>query len=285
MKLGFVVLVYGKPDMVKECISFLKKINGIEEASIVVVDNCSPDNTYDLLTNWFRDEKNLYLLRNTSNQGFAKGNNLGYAYAREKLGCDYLIVMNSDVFIKDKQFIEHILEDKNVLNKYEIVGPDIVNLDEHHSNPLATTPLSNSVIRKAIFLNDISVLYYKLGIHRILKRKKYRRNYVNDPQTIVENILPHGACIIYTNKWVEKENKAFYPGTFLFCEELFLYDYIMKKNYKSIYWPSLVVNHIGDGSIEGDKPDKKIFINTCHRKSLKLLLKFRKDIIGKWEND
>lgn len=283
MKLGFVVLVYGKPTMAKECVNYLKQLNGINESSIVIVDNCSPDNTYSLLLEWFEKEPNIHVIHNESNQGFARGNNLGYVYAKEQLGCDFLVVMNSDVYIKDVSFIEYIKNNVSVLEQYEVIGPDIVNLDGHHSNPLSLSALSNSVIKKTILLNDVSVFFYKLGLNRFIKRKTVRQNNANEIQKTQENIMPHGACVIYTSKWVKNQNKAFYPETFLFCEELFLYDYILAKGYKSFYCPGLIVNHIGDGSIDGDKAEKKVFINSCHSKSLKLLLRFRKDTIGNWE--
>lgn len=285
MKIGFVVLVYGKPMMARESVGYLKQIDGIEEASIVVVDNCSPDNTCDLLIEWFGKDTNIHIMQNKSNQGFAKGNNLGFLYAKNQLGCDFMVVMNSDVYIKDTQFIQRIKDNPQILDNYEVIGPDIVNNDGHHSNPLAVAPLSSSLIRKTVVLNDVSVLFYKLGLHRLIRRNNTRRNNAADIQKVQENIMPHGACVIYTPKWVKNQDKAFYPETFLFCEELFLYDYILAKGYKSIYWPELVVNHIGDGSIDGDKPAKKIFINSCHSKSLKTLLKFRKDIIGNWEKE
>lgn len=283
MKLGFVILVYGKSSMAKECIDYLLKLEKIENTSIVVVDNCSPDNTYSLLVKWYNTNDRIHIIHNESNQGFAKGNNLGYAYAREKLKCDCIVVMNSDVYIKDRHFIIHLKHDAQKLEQYEVIGPDIVNPDGCHSNPLSLGSKSNMAIRKEIFLNDISVWYYKLGIYRFIKRSTKRRHNAKDIQYGQNNIVPHGACVIYTARWIEKEKKAFYPGTFLFCEEFFLYDYIQAKGYQTIYWPDLIVNHIGDGSINGEVAKKKIFINSCHSKSLSKLLTFRKNIINNWE--
>lgn len=282
MKLGFVILVYGKASMAKECIDYLQALDNNKDSSIVIVDNCSPDNTYELLTDWFDGNDNVHIIHNTTNQGFAEGNNIGYTYAKEQLHCDWIVVMNSDVFIKDKKFITILKKEATILANYEVIGPDIVNLDGHHSNPLSTTQKSTLAIRREILLNDISILYYKLGLYRFIKRHSKRRNNASDDQKTQVNIIPHGACIIYTPNWVNKENKAFYSGTFLFCEEWFLFDYIVAKGYKSIYFPKLIINHILDGSIDGDKPSKKIFINSCQSRSLKLLLKFRQDIIGNW---
>lgn len=285
MKLGFVILVYGKASMAKECVDYLRALEDGNDASIVIVDNCSPDNTYELLTDWFGGDDKIHIIRNTTNQGFAKGNNLGYAYARENLNCDWIVVMNSDVYIKDQKFITILKENANYLRNYEVIGPDVVNLDGHHSNPLGITQKSTYALRKEILLNDISVLYYRLGLYRIIKRHNKRRNNASDVQKSQVNIIPHGACVIFTPRWVRKENKAFYSGTFLFCEEFFVYDYSLTKGYKTLYYPALAVKHIGDGSIDGNKPSKKIFINSCHSRSLRLLLRFRKDIIGNWEKD
>lgn len=282
MNIGFVVLVYGKAGMSIECINNLKKLYGIKTCQIIVVDNCSPDDTYEQLHNKFSSDTNLHLLKNKSNEGFARGNNLGYRYAKESLACDWIVVMNSDVFIEDQSFIDKIKQKEAQLINYELVAPDVVNPDGRHNNPLAISACSDEQLDKQIKMNDISVLYYKLWLHKIFPRKSRRVNNTGEPQREMVNIMPHGACVIYTPNWTSVEDKAFYPGTFLFCEELFLYDYMLAKGYSSIYLPSLVVNHIGDGSINGEKRSKKIFINSCHSKSLRLLRDFRKDIIGNW---
>ncbi len=52
------------------------------------------------------------------------------------------------------------------------------------------------------------------------------------------DFVPHGVCIIFSNKWLKKQSFLYPPYTFLFGEEEILYDYYKKIIIK---W-SLMIN-------------------------------------------
>ena len=68
---GFVVLHYGGIETTKECIAGIQYICG-ENSEIVVVDNCSPDGSGRKLQDYYIDQKEVYVLLNSSNLGFAR---------------------------------------------------------------------------------------------------------------------------------------------------------------------------------------------------------------------
>lgn len=288
MKIGFVILCYGHPQMVTECVDYLEKIKGFENTAVVIVDNCSPDNTYDVVKSRISGLKNICLLKNKANEGFARGNNFGYKYAREVMGCECIIVMNSDVLIEDVDFIIKL---KGCLKKYDdisIIAPDALGRNNRHSNPLCDGKFSKPEIYRQILMNQVSVYLLRAGINYFCLTKKKETTNATEEQHIKYNIIPHGCCVIYTPFWTKTEPIAFYPRTFLFCEEFFLYDYAMAKGYRTAYLPTLQVRHIGDASIDsnvGNERKKRIFVNSSQAKSLRLLLKFENDVINNWCNE
>lgn len=284
MKVGFVVLGYGNFPMFAECVDWLMKIDDFGQCEIVLVDNCSPDGTGDKLKAKTAGIKNITVLKNSENQGFAKGNNLGYQYARNVLHCETVVVMNSDVFIKDPSFyniLVHLVEQNKDVS---IIAPDILGAGDRHTNPYRVTPVSIKEARKRIFIKILLTLLIRMGVNYKSKKNALKIN-AGDKQIRVDGVVPHGACVIFCNKWVDNEEKAFYPGTFLYHEEFFLDEYLRKKKYLSSYFPELIVKHIGDASLDNairQESRKKLFVLQSQIQSLKLYLKFVKNPVKYW---
>jgi GT2 family glycosyltransferase len=77
---------------VDECVRSLGKSSAASSTEIIVVDNASSDGTAELIEEALPQ---AHLIRNASNLGFARGNNLGIARSRGK----YLFLINSDVTV------------------------------------------------------------------------------------------------------------------------------------------------------------------------------------------
>ena len=58
-----------------------------------------------------------------------------------------------------------------------------------------------------------------------------------------KDIVPFGACLIFTPLFVEKEEKAFEPETQFFYEEYILTLRCQQKGYNIVYDPSMSVKH------------------------------------------
>ena len=58
-----------------DCISSLEKIK-YNDYRIIIVDNCSTDNSIDKLNNYIDGNEKVILIKNEENNGFAGGNNL-----------------------------------------------------------------------------------------------------------------------------------------------------------------------------------------------------------------
>jgi len=72
----FIILVnYNGADDTIECINSIKKIS-YSNYEIIVVDNCSTDNSVSVLEN-FSLEADFTLIKSDKNEGFSAGNNIG----------------------------------------------------------------------------------------------------------------------------------------------------------------------------------------------------------------
>ena len=102
----------------------------------------------------------------------------------------------------------------------------------------------------------------------------YRVHYENGKQE-EQNVAVHGCAIIFSKKYVKKFPNVFYPNTFLFHEEDFLYYRIKKEKLLSLYSPEIEIVHKEGGSLEKmfkkNKRKKLLFRTEEIIKSLLLL--------------
>ena len=105
---AFVILHYRAAEMTRTCVERIRALNGSNY--IVIVDNASPNGTGELLAEEYAGEDNITVLLNQENAGFARGNNLGIRWVCENLKADFVVVLNNDVEILQKDFAVRIGE-------------------------------------------------------------------------------------------------------------------------------------------------------------------------------
>jgi GT2 family glycosyltransferase len=88
----FVVVTFNSVQFIENCIVSILTYE--PNASIIVVDNNSKDDTIAIVKNF----KDIHLIRNQSNLGFGKANNIGIEYALSK-GAEYLYLINHDAYL------------------------------------------------------------------------------------------------------------------------------------------------------------------------------------------
>ena len=82
---------------------------------IVVVDNCSTDDSWEQLQHYKSDK--IHVIQSPRNGGYGSGNNYGLRYSSEILNADYSIIANPDVqFDEDcvRKFLRTLQEDSSV---------------------------------------------------------------------------------------------------------------------------------------------------------------------------
>ena len=251
-KIGFLVLHYLVEDMTRQCVDCLLKTFSQEHIVIAVVDNGSPNGSGQRLQTYYSDTENVHVLCSEENLGFARGNNLGYDYLKANYCLEYMVVMNNDVLIEQKDFLT-TLEMIHAEKAFDVLGPDIYcPLTNDHQNPSRLVPLSYEQVKSLCeYLKwrnaHFFYWYCKDLLKKWLKKDKAKAHQQGlDWEQTYDNPVLHGACYIFAGSFVERRDYAFHPGTFLYCEEDILHFECMQAGMKMCYDPRLQISHLED---------------------------------------
>ena len=245
----FVILHYMALEETIQCVeSILNNIEG--DKKVIVVDNCSPNNTGADLEKRYAGSGNVDVLQTGKNLGFAKGNNFGYGYAVQNYDPDFVVVMNNDMEIRQQDFISR-MEKSWEEHRFAVMGPDIYSTKKkYHQNPqtrkMPTRKDLESSCRNLELKDKLSFLIaLKWKIYALMGRKpaeeKRAENYVDH---VVEDPLLHGSCYIFSRDFtVRHPQECFYPETFMYLEAEILCYQCRRDGEKMIYDPGLKVDH------------------------------------------
>ena len=276
--ISFIVLHYKNINDTIECIRSILKQKTNKKISIVVVDN-------DTLNDF--DEKKLKkfdvdLIKLDSNLGFAKANNIGCKHAINKYNPDFLCVINNDTVIDQLNFIDKIYE---CYKKYsfDILGPKIITDGGDSVNPF---PVYKSVeqIDAAIKKSELLIKIYSNFVLSFLLNLYFKTKlffkipiHLKNGECLEKKIALHGCALIFSKKYYDLYDYVFYNDTFLYHEEEFLYQRILRDNLVSVYDPDIEIFHKEGASLNNNfknqERKKMIFRNTEIIKSLQLLKK------------
>lgn len=124
-KLVYIILInYNSTEHTKECVESLLRVD-YRNFRILIVDNHSEYSVDKLL----EIDKNIDLIKNKANLGFAGGNNVGIKYALDH-GADYVLLLNNDTVV-DSHFLT-IMMNQALANHAAIVCPKILNYYERN---------------------------------------------------------------------------------------------------------------------------------------------------------
>lgn len=276
---AFIILNYKSLSDTIECIKSINKIKTSHKKSIIVVDNNS-------LTEVGAKEIKKYtqdIILLKENIGFAKGNNEGCKYAIKKYKPDYLCVINSDVVITQKDFVDKIYDiDKKY--KFDVMGPKILPEELDSCNPFPAYTNLNQVEEKIKYTKKLIKIYQSKFLRFLLKIYTSRKKNIKPLQNgkdIMLNVPLHGCALIFSKKYYQKYPEIFYNKTFLFHEEEFLYQRCLRDNLNFIYHPEIELIHKEGKSLNKEYQDKEykklIFKNKEILKSLLLLKEVMKN--------
>jgi GT2 family glycosyltransferase len=180
MQLSVVIVSYNAAPFLELCLlSVVKAVENLE-AEIIVVDNQSTDATCQMVKSNFKEVK---LIVNQSNLGFATANNIGVLEAKG----DYVLILNPDTVVAEDTFI-NCLNFANATENLGALGVKLIDgsghfLPESKRNfprPLVTFYKMFSVNSKnhayyatQVAENDTSKVVVLVGAFMLLKRKTY----------------------------------------------------------------------------------------------------------------
>jgi len=207
---------------------------------IVIVENGSNNDSLAILTEKYGSNGLVTILESNENIGFAKGNNIGILYAKEKLNCDYVFVANSDVIIENNLFFQ--ISNVSIEN-IGVISPTVFNKDGTYQMPAENNDDIYKRIRvviKGIYLRKI------LGFPVI--KKMYKHFKANKNQTIFlvpkiwkKNVIQ--GCSYFLTPNFFQYYRQLYPKTFLYWEEINLLVYLEKVGLRAILVDTSTVIH------------------------------------------
>lgn len=101
---SIVVLNYNRPRDTVECVASLQRMP-YKTYRILVVDNCSTDDSFDLLR---KSLSNVELVRTNANLGYTGGVNFGIKHALND-GPEFILLLNNDT-VAEPDFLEHLVD-------------------------------------------------------------------------------------------------------------------------------------------------------------------------------
>ena len=134
-KLAMVIINYNDYNTTKRLIDNIKNYKTIDK--LVVVDNCSTDDSLNRLMNLKLN--NIDIIKTNENKGYAYGLNYGAKYILNELDDVVIIFSNSDVIIKSELDLEILKND--IDNDVKVVGPVIEEHGTLNRGWKMTTPL------------------------------------------------------------------------------------------------------------------------------------------------
>ena len=246
IKTAVVVLNWNGINWLKKFLPIL--IEKSKDVNVYIADNASTDNSVEYVNDNF---PNVKVLKNFSNEGYAKG----YNDALETLKEEFFVLINSDIEVTDNW-----------------IKP-IINLMEANSDIAACQPKILSFHDRNKFEyagacgGFIDTLGYPFCRGRIFSDLEDDNNQYND---ITEVFWASGACLFVRAKHF-KEVNGFDNDFFAHQEEIDLCWRLKNKGYKIMVNPNSAVFHVGAGTLNTSSP-------------LKTYLNFRNNLFMLYKN-
>lgn len=231
-----VILNYGTYELTLKLIAELRNVR-YSELDILVVDNCSPNESAQVLRENANNKKYIFIANN-SNLGYAAGNNIGIRYAITH-GYEYSWILNNDIKIQDVHVLEHMVEIAEKNTDIGCVGPRIYSLEGEICAPYCRRP---------------TIWNMTLGI---LGEKKFR----NSQKYISQKVYRvYGCCMLLKNN-IMQEVDCMDERTFLYGEEAILAERMLAVGSTFYYDADVSVIHMESASLRsfGGK-QKKLFL-------------------------
>ena len=96
--LSIIIVNYKNYELTNKCIdSVIKSIKNNINYEIIVIDNDSPNDSYEKISEMFKGLNYIRIIKNSSNAGFGAANNLG---AEKAIG-KYILFLNPDILVVD----------------------------------------------------------------------------------------------------------------------------------------------------------------------------------------
>lgn len=231
--LGIVILNYKTFEETINCVCNINSLNTIEQFKIYIVDNCSPNESYEILSSKFKNCEQVKVIQSGKNGGFSYGNNIGFK-AAIKDGCDKILCTNNDVEFEENS-INIMCKDLDSLDDCSVVGPKVYNKDgsiQNNNRRILT-------VKRFLLRHKPFSLFDWFGIE-----KKYTySDYKYDNSIYIEGMISGCCFMIKTDDLIKID--LLDENVFLYHEEQILGAKLRKCGLKVRLNPQSHIIHFG----------------------------------------
>lgn len=261
-KVSIIIVNWNGKEFLKDCFDSINQ-NVYNNYEIIVVDNGSSDGSCDFIKSQYKD---VILIKNNDNLGFAEGNNIGIDFALSNRA-EYVLLLNNDTVV-DPHFIDKLVKVAESDPQVGIVGSMVYFMD----NP-----------KKICFAGGRrkwNTQWAHIGLEEI-DEGQY------DEVTETEYIY---GCALMLKREVIKRVGVFDPDYFTYVEEVDLNYRVQKAGYKIVFVPQSKVWHKIAASNKGGRtsPVRQYYMTRNNLLFLKKngtpldILKFSILVLPKW---
>lgn len=295
MSIGIVILNYLNWEDTIECVDSLYK-QSYQDFEVVIVDNRSNNQSIEKMKASFKNKNRIHILETEKNEGFAKGNNVGISFCKNKLKLKNVLAINNDVVFTDQDYLKKLVS-YNIGQDVGAVGTKIIGSDGKNQNPVylgisfyrILKHLLEPYLREKGFnslLNIIRKIVQR--IKKVFKKQSKSSNNSNVTSSSVirsnKEFLLHGSAIYFTENFLKLSN-GWYPDTFLYYEENILGIIFEKTGLKMHYIDDFEIYHKEDKSSDlsfGNKTEvKRKWLRKSIIEGLKVKITPRKSLLKK----
>lgn len=236
---SMVILNYNDWELTGQYAEDIRSMNIVDH--IIIVDNCSPDHSYERLAPLASDH--IDVIKTENNGGYARGNNFGIQYLCEHYGTEGVVIISNPDIRVDKTGIDTLC--RTLLDNPDLFA--VTGLIHNVHDELITGFTWRLPTVPMLFVNSSSILRnilfgaFDYGTKLNPKRMNFNRS------TILCDALPGCFFAADLGKW--NRLGGFCEKTFLFYEEDILFSKAKQRNMKVALVPGVVIQHLEGVSI------------------------------------
>ena len=234
MQLSVIILNYNVRFFLEQCVASVQEALTNIDSEIIVVDNDSSDDSCEMIKSRF---PNVKLIKNNSNLGFPKGNNIGVAQAKG----DYICILNPDTVVAEDTF-NRILAFAEKQENLGIVGCKLI---DGSGNFLPES--KRGIPTPFVALTKIFGLYKLFPSWELFNR--YYAQHLSENETGKVDILVGAFMIMKRNLY--NEIGGFDENCFMYSDDIDLSFMALKSGKINYYFhETSVIHYKGESTVK-----------------------------------
>lgn len=248
--LSISIVTYNSSHIIKEALtSIIQYLPANVSTSIILIDNHSKDNTKQILRDYAMSYKNITLIQNPANIGFAKAHNLAISYedSRYHVICNPDIILENDVFTPLIRFMDQNIDIGIACPRYQFQNGELQPLNRRY-------PSIFDFFLRRFLPEKLKPLFQARLDSYVMLDIGYDSSY---------DVPFVSGAFMFCRSEVLKKVKGFDERYFLYLEDADLSRKVQQHGYRTVYYPYAVLTHVWERSAHKDWRVGMVFIHSA----------------------